>query len=100
MFGRPIGQNQAIQHPLAECWMRAEAAELMVLQGGAASTTPASRAAPRPTPPSISRAEAGFDACEARVLTHGGMGYAKEYHVERYLREVMMSRHRAGQRAS
>ena len=37
-------------------------------------------------------AEAGFGACETAVLTHGGMGYAKEYHVERYFREAMIAR--------
>ena len=37
-------------------------------------------------------AEAGFHACEQAILTHGGMGYAKEYHVERYLREIMIPR--------
>jgi acyl-CoA dehydrogenase len=37
-------------------------------------------------------AEAGFEACETAILTHGGMGYSKEFHVERYLREVMLTR--------
>ena len=36
--------------------------------------------------------EAGFTACERAVMSHGGMGYAKEFHVERYLREVMIAR--------
>lgn len=37
-------------------------------------------------------AEAGFRACERAILTHGGMGYSKEFHVERYLREIMIPR--------
>ena len=56
MFDRPIGQNQAIQHPLAECWMELEAANLMVFKA-AALYDAASRAAPRPTPPNISPAK-------------------------------------------
>src|SRR3546814_5346635 len=36
--------------------------------------------------------EAGFNACQTAVMTHGGFGYAKEYHVERYLREIMIPR--------
>ena len=68
------------------------------LQGRRGSTTRASRAAPTPTPPSISPREAGFDACQPAIMTHGGFGYAKEFHVERYFREVMIPRHRAGQR--
>ena len=63
----------------------------------AGSTTPASRAAPKPTA-EISRARAGHRACLQAVLTHGGMGYAKEYQVERLLREVLVT-HRAGERA-
>jgi acyl-CoA dehydrogenase len=91
VFNRPIGQNQAIQHPLAKCWAELEAAWLMVLsaawqydngqQCGAAANAAKYLAG-----------EAGFHACETAVMTHGGFGYAKEYHVERYLREVMVPR--------
>jgi acyl-CoA dehydrogenase len=91
VFGRPIGQNQAIQHPLAECWMELEAAELTMLKaawqydqnipcGPAANTA------------KYLAAEAGFKACQTAIMTHGGYGYAKEYHVERYLRESMIPR--------
>ncbi len=52
----------------------------------------ASRAAPRPTPPSIPPAKPGSGAAFRAVMTHGGMGYAKEFHVERYLREVLINR--------
>jgi acyl-CoA dehydrogenase len=91
VFNRPIGQNQAIQHPLAKNWMELEAAWLMILsaawqydQGlpcGAAANAAKYLAG-----------EAGFSACEQAVMTHGGFGYAKEYHVERYLREVLIPR--------
>ena len=91
VFGRPIGQNQAIQHPLAECWMELEAAELMMLKAAAQydrgiACGPAANAA------KYLAAEAGFKACQTAIMTHGGYGYAKEYHVERYLRESMIPR--------
>ena len=91
VFGRPIGQNQAIQHPLAKCWMELEAAQLMVLK--AAHLYDAGQ--PCGIEANAAKylgAEAGFNACETAVLTHGGMGYAKEFHVERLLREVMIAR--------
>ena len=91
VFNRPIGKNQGVQHPLAKCWMELEAANLMVLnaawrydQGlpcGAESNAAKYLAG-----------EAGFSACETALLTHGGFGYAKEYHVERYFREAMLLR--------
>jgi len=91
VFGRPIGQNQAIQHPLAERWIELEAAELMVLRAAAAydrgeETGAFSNAA------KYCAAEAGFRACETAIMTHGGMGYAREYHVERYFREIQIAR--------
>jgi acyl-CoA dehydrogenase len=91
VFGRPIGQNQGIQHPLARCWMALEAANLMMLRaaglydGGEPCGVEANAA-------KYLGAEAGYEACEASVLAHGGMGYAKEFHVERLLREVMIAR--------
>ncbi len=89
VFGRPIGQNQAIQHPLAECWMELEAADLMMLKAAwqydhGLPCAPAANAA------KYLAAEAGFKACQTAVTTHGGYGYAKEYHVERYFREMMI----------
>ncbi len=91
VFGRPIGQNQAIQHPLAERWMELEAADLMMLKAAwqydqGIPCGPAANAA------KYLAAEVGFKACETAVMTHGGYGYAKEYHVERYLRESMIAR--------
>ncbi len=91
VFNRPIGKNQSIQHPLAQNWMELEAANLMVMQAawqydnnmncGAAANAAKYLAG-----------EAGFNACQQAVMVHGGFGYAKEYHVERYLREVMIPR--------
>ena len=91
VFNRPIGQNQAIQHPLAKNWMELEAAWLMTLSAAwqydqGLPCGPAANAA------KYLAGEAGFQACEQAVMTHGGYGYAKEYHVERYLREVMIPR--------
>ena len=91
VFGRPIGQNQGIQHPLAESWMELEAARLMVMNAAWHYDTgrPAGAAA---NAAKALAAEAGFKACTAAVMTHGGFGYAKEYHVERYLREIIIPR--------
>jgi acyl-CoA dehydrogenase len=91
VFGRPIGQNQAIQHPLARCWAELEAADLMMLKAASLydrgeDCGPAANAA------KYLAAEAAFSACERAVMTHGGMGYAAEYHVERYLRESLIPR--------
>ena len=104
VFGRPIGQNQAIQHPLASAYMNLEAAKL--------ATYHAARLYDQSSPnhpnfdSSITSqavgiacnsakylaAEAAFTACERSVMSMGGMGYAAEYHVERYLRECFVPR--------
>jgi len=91
VFDRPIGQNQAIQHPLARCWMELEAADLMVYKAAALYD------AGKPCGAEANAAkflagEACFRACETAILTLGGMGYAREYHVERYLREAWVPR--------
>jgi acyl-CoA dehydrogenase len=91
VFGRPIGQNQGIQHPLAEKWMNLAAANLMALQ--AARLYDAKK--PCGAEANASKflgARAGYDACLQAVMTLGGFGYAKEYHVERLLREVTITR--------
>ena len=91
VFDRQIGQNQGIQHPLAENWMYLESAYNMAMKaawlydnelpcGAEANST------------KYLGAKAGYDACLQAVMTHGGFGYAKEYHVERLLREVTVSR--------
>jgi acyl-CoA dehydrogenase len=91
VFDRPIGKNQAIQHPLAQRWMELEAANMMIMKAASLYD--------RDLPCGIEAnaakylaGEAGFHACETAVMTHGGMGYAKEYHVERFLRESLIPR--------
>jgi acyl-CoA dehydrogenase len=91
VFGRPIGKNQGIQHPLAECWINLEAALLMaeraadLYDGGLPCGAEANSA-------KLLGSRAGYQACQQAVLTHGGMGYAKEFHIERLLREVLVTR--------
>ena len=91
VFGRPIGQNQGIAHPLAKAWAELEAANLMAFKAAALFDAGKPCGAEANAAKYLG-AEAGFAACEAAVLTHGGMGYAKEYHVERYFREIMIAR--------
>ena len=91
VFDRPIGQNQAIQHPLAKCWMELEAAGLMAFKAASLYD----QGLPCGIEANAAKylaGEAAFRACETAVMTHGGMGYAKEFHVERYLREVLIAR--------
>jgi acyl-CoA dehydrogenase len=91
VFDRPIGQNQAIQHPLAKCWAELEAANLMAFK--AASLYDAGKpCGVEANAAKYLAGEAGFRACETAVMVHGGMGYAKEYHVERFLREALIPR--------
>ncbi len=91
VFGRPIGQNQGIQHPLAKAWMQLAAAELMVWK--AASLFDAGKeCGVEANSAKFLAAEAGYEACQTAVMSMGGMGYAQEYHVERYLREVLIPR--------
>ena len=91
VFNRPIGQNQGIQHPLAKCWMELEAAWLMTMSAAWQYDQGMNSAAAANAAKYLA-GEAGFEACQTAVMTHGGFGYAKEYHVERYLREVMIPR--------
>jgi alkylation response protein AidB-like acyl-CoA dehydrogenase len=89
VFDRPIGQNQAVAHPLAQAWAKLESAELITLKAawlfdhgrpcGAEANTA-----------KLLAADAGFEACDVAVQTHGGYGYAKEFHVERLWREVRL----------
>jgi acyl-CoA dehydrogenase len=91
VFDRPIGQNQAIQHPLAGHWAQLEAVNLMVFK--AASLYDAGKpCGAEANAAKYLAGEACFDACQQAVMTHGGYGYAKEYHVERYLRESLVGR--------
>ncbi len=91
VFDRPIGQNQGIQHPLASNWANLEAANLMTFK--AASLYDAGKpCGAEANAAKYLAGEACFDACQQAVMTHGGYGYAKEYHVERYLRESLVGR--------
>jgi acyl-CoA dehydrogenase len=91
VFGRPIGQNQGIAHPLARCWTNLEAANLMVMKA-AWLYDQKQDCGVEANAAKYLAGEAAFAACETAVMTHGGMGYSKEFQVERYLREVMIPR--------
>ena len=91
VFNRPIGQNQAIQHPLAANWMALEAAWLMTMKAAWAYDQGLHCAAEANSAKYLA-GEAAFAACQQAVMTHGGFGYAKEFHVERYLRESLIPR--------
>lgn len=91
VFGRPIGQNQGVAHPLAKAWVELEAANLMAFKAAALFDAGKDCGAEANAAKYLG-GEAGFNACEAAVLAHGGMGYAKEYDVERYFRESMIAR--------
>ncbi|MGH6870208.1 MAG: acyl-CoA dehydrogenase family protein [Rhizomicrobium sp.] len=91
VFGRPIGQNQGIQHPLAEAWAYLESAWWMTMR--AASLYDAGEpCGAEANAAKFLAARAAFDACTKSVMTHGGMGYAKEYQVERLFRESILTR--------
>jgi acyl-CoA dehydrogenase len=91
VFGRPIGKNQGVAFPLGEARMRLDAAELMVrkaawlLDAGQPCGAEANMA-------KWLAADAAFQAADQAVQTHGGFGYAREYHVERYWREARLMR--------
>ena len=91
VFDRPIGMNQGIQHPLAKCWAQLEAANLMVMKA-ATLFDKGQDCGIEANAGKYLAAEAGFEACHTAMLTLGGMGYAQEYHVERYLREILIPR--------
>ena len=91
VFGRPIGKNQAVSFPLGEARMRLDAAELMIrkasglLDSGQPCGAEANMA-------KWLAADACYQAADQAVQTHGGFGYAKEFHVERYWREARLQR--------
>ncbi|HVY89702.1 MAG TPA: acyl-CoA dehydrogenase family protein [Hyphomonadaceae bacterium] len=91
VFGRPIGMNQGVAHPLAKCWAELSAAELLAYKAARLYDNGEECGAEANASKYLG-AEAGFNACEAAVLAHGGMGYAKEYDVERFMRESMIAR--------
>ena len=91
VFGRPIGQNQGVQHPLAACWAELEAANLMAMNAGALydAGKPCGNEA---NAGKYLAGEAAVKATQTAQLTFGGFGYAKEYHVERLVREAILFR--------
>ena len=91
VFGRPIGANQGVAHPLAKSWCELEAAELLAMKAAALFDAGLDCGAEANAAKYLG-AEAGYHACENAVLAHGGMGYAKEYQVERMFRESMIAR--------
>jgi len=91
VFDRPIGQNQAIQHPLAKSWAELEAANLMAFRAAQLYDRGEDCGAMANAAKYLA-GEAAVEACNNAILTHGGMGYAKEFHVERYLREAIIHR--------
>jgi acyl-CoA dehydrogenase len=91
VFDRPIGQNQAIQHPLAERWMYLESAWLMAMKAAELYDAGEPCGAEANSAKFLG-ARAGHDACWQSIVTHGGYGYAREFHVERLYREVAITR--------
>jgi acyl-CoA dehydrogenase len=91
VFGRPIGANQGVQHPLAEAWAYLESAYWMCLRAGWLYDQGLSCGAEANAAKFLA-ARASFDACTKAVLTHGGMGYAREFQVERLFRESILPR--------
>jgi acyl-CoA dehydrogenase len=91
VFNRPIGMNQGIQHPLAKCWAQLEAANLMVMKA-ATLFDQGRECGIEANAGKYLAGEFAFEACHTAMLTLGGMGYAQEYHVERYLRECLIPR--------
>jgi acyl-CoA dehydrogenase len=89
VFNRQIGMNQSVQHPLAKNWTELEAARLMTMCAAWQfdNDIPCGAAA---NAAKYLAAEAGMSACQQAMMTHGGFGYAKEFHVERYMREMMI----------
>ena len=91
VFGRPIGMNQGVQHPLAESWMKLESANLM-MHKAATLFDAGMECGAEANAAKYLCAEASFEACTHALMTFGGYGYAKEFHVERFLREAMLTK--------
>lgn len=91
VFNRPIGQNQGIQHPLAKCWAQLEAANLMTMKAATLFDQGLDCGVEANSAKYLA-GEFGFEACHTAMLSMGGMGYAQEYHVERYVRESLIPR--------
>jgi acyl-CoA dehydrogenase len=89
VFGRPIGQNQAIAHPLADVYAKLEAAEMLMLKA-AWLFDHRKPCGPEANMAKLRAADAAFEACDRAVQTLGGYGYIREYDVERYFRECRL----------
>jgi alkylation response protein AidB-like acyl-CoA dehydrogenase len=89
VFGRPIGQNQGIQFPIAKAYAQMRAAELMTRQAAALFESGKDCGA-EANMAKLLAAEASWAAAEACVQTHGGFGFAEEYDVERKFRETRL----------
>ncbi|EWG53160.1 acyl-CoA dehydrogenase [Fusarium verticillioides 7600] len=92
VFKRPIGMNQAIAHPLADAYMKLEAAKLATYHAARLYDEGEEEVGVAANSAKYMAAEAAFGACERAVLTLGGMGYAVEYDVERWFRECLVPR--------
>ncbi|MGI8706848.1 MAG: acyl-CoA dehydrogenase family protein [Actinomycetota bacterium] len=91
VFDHPIGSYQAVAHPLADSWARLQAAELMALKAADLYDRGLQCGAEANAAKYLA-ADSGFKACDAALQTHGGFGYAKEYHIERLWRESRLYR--------
>jgi len=89
VFNRPIGQNQGVQHPLAQAWAELEAANHLTL-AAAGLCDRGLPCGPEANAAKLFASQVAVRTCQTAILTHGGYGYAKEYHVERFLREVLI----------
>ncbi|KAK5102132.1 hypothetical protein LTR70_006638 [Exophiala xenobiotica] len=101
VFGRPIGQNQGIAHPLADAYMNLEAAKLAAYHSAMLFDLSGTEEGSWVTPSMVGAmansakylaAEAAFKSCERALMSHGGLGYAAEYDVERWMRDCFVPR--------
>ena len=90
MFGRPIGQNQGVQFPIAKAYAASEAAALMVHEARARCSKPARTCGPQANMAKLLAADASWAAADMCLQTHGGFGFAEEYDVERKFRETRL----------
>lgn len=91
IFDRPIGKNQAVANPLADCWMRLQGAQAIGLRAAMLYDN-RQPCGPEANTAKYLGAEAGYLSCDQAMQTHGGYAYAKEYHIERLWREVRLLR--------
>ena len=91
VFGRPIGQNQGVQFPIARAYMAMRAAELMVREAAALYEAGKDCGAEANMAKQLA-AEASWEAADMCVQTHGGFGFAEEFDVERKFREARLYR--------